>query len=522
MNYLHPPDTSNGLARIQGVGPQRRGDVGPYRTTNRDRPMQATSAPPGARQTWELYRVREESRDLALRSPIWGGYVRFVRIQALGYRLARISFDQLDDADKQRLAEVLKWLRKEWRAFQMIRGLGGTGLTVHELAGSVLHHKEVDGDCFLTWRMVQGKRVYDLHPGDALSETDYGVSDAGNRSRQLGVEVDDYGRPIAYYFGQGGRIPKLHWGYPYTSSLFSQKRVPANSVVHIRERSGEVTAVRGWPRCTNVVEDIARLDEWYSALVRSATLRASIGLALERPEWIGDPAALSGGGQAPGQVAQQQIDPTEQTTYENEPRRRYQQFQEESGSVVELDPGFKPHQITTGTPTGQEAEAIAMLERRVCTALRVSPATLLGDYGGLNFSAGQLAHVQERQSIDDLQGALKSQFYRPVFGDFLIARWLRMMGEFDALRPDDLRLLRYPTFHLRKYQVVDKQRLIAPLLKAWEKGAMTLEQLQDEMGWDEGELEDFVEQWKKERKLLGLPESPSQKNEKTPPANEDA
>ena len=53
-------------------------------------------------------------------------------------------------------------------------------------------------------------------------------------------------------------------------------------VEHIRDRSGEITAVRGWPRCTTVVDDIARLDEWYSALVRSATLRASVGLALEK------------------------------------------------------------------------------------------------------------------------------------------------------------------------------------------------------------------------------------------------
>ena len=58
------------------TSPRAGGNTGPYRSVNRDRPLQATVAPPGARQQWELHRVREESRDLELRSPIWGGYVK--------------------------------------------------------------------------------------------------------------------------------------------------------------------------------------------------------------------------------------------------------------------------------------------------------------------------------------------------------------------------------------------------------------------------------------------------------------
>ena len=89
--------------------------------------MQASAAPPGARQTWELYRVREESRDLELRSPIWGGYVRFVRIQCIGYELSRLQFDRFTEEQKARLPEVVKHLRREWNRFQKIRGVGGTG-----------------------------------------------------------------------------------------------------------------------------------------------------------------------------------------------------------------------------------------------------------------------------------------------------------------------------------------------------------------------------------------------------------
>ena len=128
----------------------------------------------------------------------------------------------------------------------------------------------------------------------------------------------------------------------------------------------------------------------------------------------------------------------------------------ESGSVVELDPGWEVQNIQSPAPTAQEALAISMLERRVCAALRTSPATLLGDYKALSFSGGQLAHMQERQAIEDRQMMLANQFYAPIFKDWLTSRWLQFVSLFPALMPADLEALMYPQFRLRKYQVLDK------------------------------------------------------------------
>ena len=270
---------------IVTTSPRAQGDVSPYRTVNRDRVMEATNAPPGARQQWQLYRVREESRDLELRSPIWGGYVRYNRIQVIGYDLARLQFDRLTKEQATRLEEVTKHLRQAWRRFQVIPDVGGTGSTIHQMAGSVMHHLDVDGDCFLTRRGPADKRVWDLHPGDALAEHERHIAATGGNARQLGVETDRHGRPVAYLFGAGGDLSRLNWGYSsYGGTASNVRRVAAGRVLHVRDRSGEVTAVRGWPRCTTVIEDIARLDEWYSALVRSATMRAAVGVALQKLE----------------------------------------------------------------------------------------------------------------------------------------------------------------------------------------------------------------------------------------------
>jgi len=491
---------------VTPTSPRSQGDVTPYRTVNRDRVLDATIAGPAQRQVWQLHRAREESRDLEIRRAIWSAFVRWVRVQALGGDLCRVMFDLAAD-DKARLAPALERIRRDWLAFQRIPGLSGTGQTIHQLAGSVLHHKLVDGDCFLRGRRKMGRRVWDLYPGDALAEHEHQVASGSGENRRLGIVTDDWNSPIAYMFGERGRVVRQSWGIYGGGTL----RVSADRVTHIRDRSGEVTAVRGWPRCTSVIEDIARLEEWYGALIRSAELRAAIGLALERDWQLGtsDP----GGDLAPGEFArsvESSYTTDSSATDGRGPLRPYQEFAARGGTVIELEPGFKPFNISTGTPTQQEAQFVSMLIMRVCGALRVTPSTLFGDYTQFSFSSGQLAHQQERQGIEDEQQVLTDQFYPVIFRDFLLARWVGYIGEFPGLMPDDLKLLGAARrFVLRKYQVIDKGRLIGPILKSFEAGVLTYDEVRAELGYAGANADEVIEQWKADRRALGLPESPT-------------
>ena len=211
------------------------------------------------------------------------------RIQVIGYDLARLQFDRLTKEQATRLEEVTKHLRQAWRRFQVIPDVGGTGSTIHQMAGSVMHHLDVDGDCFLTRDAARPiSACGTCTPATRWQNTSAISRPTGGNARQLGVETDRHGRPVAYLFGAGGDLSRLNWGYSsYGGTSSNVRRVAAGRVLHVRDRSGEVTAVRGWPRCTTVIEDIARLDEWYSALVRSATMRAAVGVALQKLEGMG-------------------------------------------------------------------------------------------------------------------------------------------------------------------------------------------------------------------------------------------
>ena len=375
LNALIAPSPARHMATT-ATSPRNQGDVGPYRTVNRDTVLTATVAPPGARQQWQLYRVRQTSRDLELRSPDMGRICpRFARIQTLGWEPARLQFDRMTDEQRGAIARGGDPLDSPRMAPLPGRfpASSAPGRRFIKRPVRLCTTLDVDGDCFLTRRLVQSRRVWDLHPGDALEEGQLRVGGMGGTAgnRQLGIEVDGYNRPVAFYFRNNGLLAPLNVEYSSFGRAGGGTRFPADRVVHIRDRSGEITAVRGWPRCTTVVEDIARLDEWYSALVRSATLRAAIGVLLQVDPSMGG-AHLTGAGQTMGGIAARSAgaagleDGTARTA---ETVRSYQTFGENAGSMVELYPGFIPHAMPQGSPTAQEAQAIGMLERRVCAAL---------------------------------------------------------------------------------------------------------------------------------------------------------
>ena len=155
--------------------------------------------------------------------------------------------------------------------------------------------------------------------------------------------------------------------------------------------------------------------------------------------------------------------------------------------MMELDPGWEVQNIPSPAPTSQEALAIGMLERRVCAALRASPATLLGDYKGVSFSGGQLAHVQERQAIEDRQMMLADQFYAPIYKDWFLesSRWLEFVAMFPAkwIRRPTWTRCTYPQFRLRKYQILDKAKMVKPIMDAWGAALITYAEARQELGF---------------------------------------
>ena len=66
--------------------------------------------------------------------------------------------------------------------------------------------------------------------------------------------------------------------------------------------------------------------------------------------------------------------------------------------------------------------------------------------------------------------------------------------------------LLYPSIVLRKYQVLDKGKLVKPILEAWAAGAMTYAEMRAELGYTGANVDEVISEWKADRKALGMPE----------------
>ena len=152
---------------------------------------------------------------------------------------------------------------------------------------------------------------------------------------------------------------------------------------------------------------------------------------------------------------------------------------------------------------------IAMLERRVCANLRVSPATLLGDYKAVSFSGGQLAVLQEQEMIKEAQAILGQQYYTPVYRDWLNARLMDFVPMFPEIDPTkDMDALLYPDFRLKRYQTLDLSKMIKPLLEAWHAGMLTYPEMRQQLGFIGADVDGTIAEWQENRRMLGLPETP--------------
>ena len=469
---------------------------------NRDRPIGYTIAPQPARQIWELHRIREESRQQSLISPHFSGFLEWVKTQVVGFRPFGLRFPSMPDSERDRLRDPALYVRDMWREYQD-EPIGVRDETLAEMVGQCLDWMLVDGDCFVMPERRNTGMRYRTYPGDALAETSHTPGTIGRDDtpqRALGIEVDADGRPTAYFFGQRARFRSL--GYTSWSTQVDELRVPAAAVWHIRDRRRHGGTVRGWPKVTAAYEYIARLNEFDQAFVRAAIRRVGAAIALKRSQTmtVGD---FDRDGEEGDEdlLASSRIENAGART--DESIKPYQESEAHAGDILELDPGYDPVSISTGSPSQQDAQIVGYFESRVCMALGLSVPTLTGSYGSVSYSGGQLGLIKERATADDLQYVARRQLIRPVYRAWLDAMWVDLLMRFPRLKPDDYRVFMAAEHTLPRMPVLEKGKIIAAVEKAVKAGLITFPEARAEVGYTTDDVEAVLAEIREQREMLG-------------------
>lgn len=218
---------------------------------------------------------------------------------------------------------------------------------------------------------------------DQLDHTFNRAPGKGVTEIRMGVEVDGWGRPLAYWIWSA---------HPSEYHKRERIRVPAEQMIHlyITQRPG---MTRGPSWFAPVMFDAKMLAAYYEAEVVAARMGASqMGFLTVDPEAVTDPNAPS-----------TNIAPT---------------IEAEPGTFPKLPPGygvtpFNPEHPNTAFPTFTKA-----MLRSISAGLKVSYNSLTGDLEAVNYSSIRAGLLVERDVWKRLQYRMITHVHRRIFREW--------------------------------------------------------------------------------------------------------
>lgn len=211
----------------------------------------------------------------------------------------------------------------------------------------------------------------------------------GGRFIKSGIEYNQYGRPLAYYF-TAQRTSDAYYNYSYAGNDYL--RVPADEIIHgfLPDMVGQK---RGIPWMATSLLRMHHLLGFENAAVVNARVGASKMGVIQWKE-----------GRGP------ELDEDEQINFE---------LTTEPGEIPVLPEGAELNSWNPTFPNGEFALFNKAMLRGIASGMGVAYNNLANDLEGVNFSSIRQGTLDEREHWKELQEWLIEQLLKPVFSAWL-------------------------------------------------------------------------------------------------------
>jgi len=342
-------------------------------------------------------------------------------------------------------------IEHEWRKWSKAKNChaGGT-LSWGDIQRLCLRSMMESGEVFVRFvnqsfgdsRVPFGLEVLEA---DLLDDDYTGIEQNGNRVR-MGVEVNEWSRPVAYHF------LSYHPGdYQFTGGQIAKKRrirVPAEQIVHLysAERPGQT---RGVSAFASAIMRLNNLKGYEEAEIIAA--RAS--------------SAMMGFVRTPDQEL------FEDGTFEDQSVLDFA-----PGSIRRLAPGEEMQFFSPQRPDDAFTPFVAQMLRAVASGVGCSYTQVSSDFSQSNYSSSRLELIETRAHYRTLQQYIIERLCQPVY-----EKWMDM-----AVMAGELRVSGYDMDPDRYYeskwvapaaQFVDPQKEAEAYKSLIRSGIMTLSQV---------------------------------------------
>lgn len=210
------------------------------------------------------------------------------------------------------------------------------------------------------------------------------------RRIKMGVEVEEWGEPVAYWL----RVRHPGDTFTYGTTYSTHERVPADQILHIyvAERPEQT---RGLPWIISAMVRLHHLGRYDESAVIAARVGAATMGIWETPD-----------GTALGLEDEQTPDGDLLT-------------EAEPGTFKMAPKGYKLNKFDANYPSGEFKPFVTAMLRGISSGLGVSYPSLANDLEGVNFSSIRHGTLEERDNWMTLQEWIIEQLHERVFNDWL-------------------------------------------------------------------------------------------------------
>ena len=415
---------------------------------------------PDTEVRYALRTLRAASRDLFRNNPYAEGIAKAVEDNVVGWEgircKPRVLVDPSDPMSEQDRDTNLTLERgwSDWSdEYAMVDGIGDWLEAQRLLARAWV----TDGEVFVrhhrAWDNPHGYAIELIDP-DLLDEDFNESRDQRGREIVMGVEVDEYGRPLAYHFWKS---------HPDDMRRRERVRVPAADIVHhfVRYRPGQH---RGFPWLTPGLTTFEMIDGYTEAELVAARYHASKMGFITNNE--------------PEAVAQYAVRLAIQSAEGKGTVSRPMKMS--PGLIPELQPG---QGFTSSDPT-HPSDAfdpfLKALLRGIAQGVGMSYLTLTGDVSAANYSSMRAGLLPERDHWKAIQNIFARRVHRPIR-----RRWVGMALLTGAVDLSGVASDYYPCeWRGRRWQWVDPANDLAAAEAEVKLGVNSRQQLASDRGRD--------------------------------------
>lgn len=375
--------------------------------------------------------LRYRSRQLADNDATMKRYLTLLVSQVVGHgvrmqpKVKLLRGGKLNDALNAQIAA--EW--KRWGAKGNCTTDGK--LSFHELEKLVMYTTPMDGESLFlknTWDNDWGFALQFLD-ADQL-DTTYFIRWNGQTEVRMGVEMDKFQRPLAYW---------LFSGHPSEigNGTVNRYRVPASAVLHVYSTES-ARQTRGLPWAASVMSLMNQLRGFYEAAVVAARVGASVMgfITKQVPE-----------GDAPVATVNDKVETDGITRTDSE------DIEAEPGGFHTLFEGENVTTFKSEFPSTAFQPFVKEIKRDIATGLQVAYVSLYDDLSEINFSSIRAGKLLERDGFRVKQQWIIANFHKPTFRAWLTAAVLA--GRIDISTSDIDAVCDQIEWHPRGWDWVD-------------------------------------------------------------------